>query len=131
MSFERMKSLNAQMFHRQSRLFSRLVDGTPGLSLADPDRQRSSPKKVLAFVEALLLCPTEESARARIAQDIESAELCRIHANDMDTAFDIESALSSVERATHEAPFYLLASVLLRRARLSVEKRGEDWKPKP
>ena len=53
-----------------------------------------------------------------------------MYANDMASAFDIESALAGVELPIHETPFYLLASVLLRRAQLSVEQLNDNWKPK-
>ena len=93
-------------------------------------KDRPSPTRVLAFVEALLLCPTENAAQARIAQDPASAELCQGTAEDMGRAFDIENALAGVKRPMHETPFYLLASVLLQRARLTVEQLSDDWKPK-
>jgi len=90
---------------------------------------RPAPARVLSFAEALLLCPTEDAVQVHIARDRAAAELCRVHANDMASAFDIENAANGLERSMHETPFYLLASVLVRRARLSVEQMDEKWKP--
>jgi hypothetical protein len=120
---------NAQTFRRQARQFSRLVMAAG--SQTDPfGDNRPAPARVLAFAEALLLCPTEDAVLTHIARDRASAELCRIHANDSASAFDIEDAASKLERSTHETPFYLLASVLVRRARLSVEEMDEKWRRK-
>jgi len=121
---------NAQMFRRQSRQFSRLVMGVR-LQTDPYGAGLPTPARVLTFAEALLLCPTEDAVLAHIARDREAAELCRGHANDMASAFDIESAAIGLERSTYETPFYLLASVLVRRARLSVEQMDEKWRRKP
>lgn len=121
---------NAQMFRHQSHQFAQMVRATNWIGDAY-GKDRPSPTRVLAFVEALLLSPTERAAQVHIAQDQASAELCRGIAGDMGRAFDIESALAGVERPMHETPFYLLASLLLKRAQLSVEQFSDDWKPKP
>ncbi len=126
-----MKQSNVGAFRHQTRQFSRLVLSA-GHALGDVyGKDRPSPKRVLEFVEALLVCPTEDMVRVHIARDQLSAEVCRGSADDMASGFDIESALSKFKRPEHETPFYLLASVLRDRARLAVEQLGEDWKPKP
>lgn len=121
---------NAQTFRRQTRLFSRLVM-VGGLQTDPFGEQRPTPAEVLSFAEELLVCPTEDAVLTHIGRDRRSAELCRVYAVDMASGFDIESAASGLERSTHETPFYLLASVLVHRARLSVEQMDEKWKRKP
>jgi hypothetical protein len=95
------------------------MDG--GLQTDPYGDNRPAPARVLAFAEAFLICPTEDAVLTHIARDRAAAELCRVHANDMATGFDIEDATSGLERPMHETPFYLLASVLVQRARLSAE----------
>jgi hypothetical protein len=125
-----MNESNAQTFRRQCRLFSRLVMAVE--LRTDPfGEQLPAPKRVSSFAEALLVCPTEDAILTHIGRDRESAELCRGYANDMATGFDIESAAAGLERSMHETPLYLLASVLVRRARLSAEQMDEKWKPNP
>jgi hypothetical protein len=121
---------NVATLHHQAITFSRLFWEGADKSGKPASTELPSPRTVLAFVEGLLLCPTEEAGRVHIARDRESAELCRMYANDMASAFDIENELAGVERPIYETPFYLLASVLLRRAQLSVEHLNDNWKSK-
>ena len=121
---------NVATLHHQAKTFSRLFWEGANKSSKPASTELPSPRTVLAFVEGLLLCPTEEAARVHIARDRESAELCRMYANDMASAFDIGNELAGVERPIYETPFYLLASVLLRRAQLSVEHLNDNWKSK-
>ena len=116
-------------FRHQCHEFSHLVMAV-GLQTDPYGDNRPAPARVLAFAEALLLCPTVDAALTHIERDRASAELCRAHANDMATGFDIEDAASGLEQPMHETPFYLLASSLVQRARLSAEQMDETWKPK-
>ena len=113
-----MSSPSVQTFRHQARQLKQMARATNWIGDVYGKDCPSQPT-VLAFVEALLLCPTESAAQALIAKDQASAELCQGTANDMGRAFDIENALLGVERGMDETPFYLLASVLLRRARKS------------
>lgn len=118
---------NWQAFRGQQRLFSNLVVEEVHQSGTPSGIKRPSPKEVLAFVEGLLLCPTVEAARVHIARDRESAEMCRIVVNDVVRAVDAKSAVASIERAINETPFFLIASMLYKRARLTVEEYGDSW----
>jgi hypothetical protein len=123
-----MSESNATKFRREQRRFAQLchevVARNPGF-----DHCNASPKRLLAFVEALLLCPDEAAARAHIARDQEAAEFFRIRSGDVARAFDVENALSVIESPPHQTPFYFVAAALLKSAQLSAQQLGDDWKP--
>ena len=122
-------SPNATIFRQQQRRLRELLEKVQSTREPHPRIERASPKRVLTFVEWLLVCPDEAAVLTHIAQDQEAAEIFQGHARDMANAIDIKSAASGFERAQHETPFYLLASVFLKSARLAVENLGDDWRP--
>lgn len=87
-----------------------------------------SPKRVLAFVEGLLLCRTEDEALIHIERALAEAGMFQRFAGDVARAADAESVLNAKEVSIEEGPFCLLAAMLLKSAKRSTEELDENWR---
>ena len=118
---------NYSRFRREQRRFRQLCLEALARHNPGPRIETASPKRVLAFVEGLLLCRTEAEALILIEGDQEAAEFIRTRSGDVAHAADAQRSLNAKEVSIREGPFCFVAEMLLKRCRLAAEELDEHW----
>jgi hypothetical protein len=116
-------------FARQLREFRELFyqamkEGPLGPKLA-------SPKTVLSFAEDLMLCPTEDAAKALLQRDREGARGVYAIAGDAVRSGDAKRAQALIRTGPNQTPFFVLAAVVRLIANATIERYGGNHWPSP
>jgi hypothetical protein len=114
-----------QVFHTQREEFCRLH--TADVMKDHSGLSSPSPKRALAFAEALILCPSMEAAQARMQRDLEGARSFLIVADKVVSVSETGRSEPLTERLKRNTPFYLLASVVLDQLETYKSNPGNLW----